>query len=101
MSEKSQPLSVAFEEAENAGSNESANPTLGDIISERLSRRDLVHGLLAVSVVGTAVSPLAIAAASPARAAEHGGRRRSALPSFPSRPTTRRIMSRKATTPTS
>jgi hypothetical protein len=70
MGEKSQPVSVAFEEAENAGSNESANPTLGDIISERLSRRDLVHGLLAVSVVGAAVSPLAIAAAGPARADE-------------------------------
>ncbi len=70
MDDKSQPLSVAFEEAENKGSNESANPTLGDIISERLSRRDLVHGLLAVSVVGAAVSPLALAAASPARGDE-------------------------------
>jgi secreted PhoX family phosphatase len=70
MGEQSQPLSVAFEDAENAGSNGSVNPTLGDIISERLSRRDLVHGLLAVSVMGTAVSPLAIAAASPARGDE-------------------------------
>ena len=70
MDEKKRPLSVAFEDAENAGSNESANPTLGDVISERLSRRDLVQGLLAVSVMGTAVAPLAIAAAKPAQAAE-------------------------------
>jgi len=70
MGEKKLTLSGAFEDAEDAGSNESTNPTLGDIISERLSRRDLVHGLLAVSVVSAAVSPFAIAAASPAHADE-------------------------------
>ena len=43
------PRSVAFEAAENISTNMSANPTLGDVIAERLSRRDLVQGLLAVS----------------------------------------------------
>jgi uncharacterized protein len=53
------PLSVAFEKAENTSTNMSANPTLGDVIAERLSRRDLMHGLLAVSAVSTALAPLA------------------------------------------
>ena len=44
------PLSVAFEAAENIATNVSANPTLGDMIAERLSRRDLVQGMLAVSL---------------------------------------------------
>jgi secreted PhoX family phosphatase len=60
------PLSVRFEEAEDLGSNASSNPTIGDVISERLSRRDLMHGLLAVTVLGAAVSPRALAAAEAA-----------------------------------
>jgi len=56
------PLSQQYEESENAGSNESANPTLGDIIAERLSRRDLMKGILAVTAIGATVTPLAIAA---------------------------------------
>src|SRR5436190_178142 len=51
MAKASAPLSVQFEEAENAGSNPTSNPTMGDIISERLSRRDLMGGMLAVAVV--------------------------------------------------
>ena len=62
------PLSVAFEKAENTSTNMSANPTLGDVIAERLSRRDLVHGLLAVSAVSTALAPLATLAPSAADA---------------------------------
>jgi uncharacterized protein len=53
------PLSVQFEAAENDSTNLSANPTLGDIIAERLSRRDLVQGVLAVSAISTALTPLA------------------------------------------
>ena len=53
------PLSVAFEAAENIATNVSANPTLGDMIAERLSRRDLVQGMLAVSAISLAVSPTA------------------------------------------
>ena len=43
--------SDAIELAEDHGSNASANPTLGDIVATRLSRRDLGRGLLAVSAV--------------------------------------------------
>ena len=32
------------EEAENIGRNASANPTMGDIIARRFSRRDLMKG---------------------------------------------------------
>jgi secreted PhoX family phosphatase len=56
------PRSVAFEEGENAGSNTSGNQTLGDVIADRLSRRDLMRGILAVTAIGASVSPLALAA---------------------------------------
>jgi secreted PhoX family phosphatase len=56
------PRSVAFEESENAGSNTSGNATLGDVIADRLSRRDLMRGVLAVTAIGVSVSPLALAA---------------------------------------
>ena len=62
------PRSVAFEAAENISTNMSANPTLGDVIAERLSRRDLVQGLLAVSAVSTALSPRASLAPGTAHA---------------------------------
>jgi len=58
-----EPRSVAFEESENAGSNTSANATLGDVIAERLSRRDLMRGVLAVTAIGASISPLALARA--------------------------------------
>jgi uncharacterized protein len=64
------PLSVEFEESENTGSNPSLNPTIGDIIAERLSRRDLMGGLLAVAVAEVAVAPLAFDAGRQAHAAE-------------------------------
>jgi hypothetical protein len=57
-----EPRSVAFEESENAGSNMSANATLGDVIAERLSRRDLMRGVLAVTAIGASISPFALAA---------------------------------------
>lgn len=62
------PTSVAFEESENGGSNPTANPTMGDVIAERLSRRDLMKGLLAVSAITATVSPLALATAERAQA---------------------------------
>lgn len=43
--------SQQFEEAENAGTNDSGNPTIGDIIAERLSRRDIMRGALAASAI--------------------------------------------------
>jgi hypothetical protein len=50
--------SQQFEEAENAGANESANPTMGEIIAERMSRRDLVRGVLAASAITAVAAPL-------------------------------------------
>jgi secreted PhoX family phosphatase len=48
---------------EDTPSNRSENPTLGDVIATRLSRRDLMRGALAVSVITSTVGPLAIASA--------------------------------------
>ena len=56
------PRSVQFEEAENTSTNASANATMGDVIAERLSRRDLAKGILAVSAMAATVSPLALLA---------------------------------------
>jgi uncharacterized protein len=62
------PISAQYEESENAGSNPTNNPTMGDMIAARLSRRDLMKGLLAVSAITATVSPLAIIAAERANA---------------------------------
>ncbi len=70
MTSADQPLSVAFEESENAGSNTSPNPTFGDIVAERLSRRDLANWLLAVAVAETAIGLPALGASQRAHAAE-------------------------------
>ena len=56
------PRSVQFEEAEDNSTNASANATMGEIVAERLSRRDLAKGILAVSAMAAAVSPLALLA---------------------------------------
>ncbi|MGE8941004.1 PhoX family protein [Leptospira interrogans] len=63
------PLSVQYEEAENAGSNTSSNPTMGDVIAARYSRRDIMRGALAVSAISTVASPLAMMATREAQAA--------------------------------
>ncbi len=52
--------SQRFEEAEDTGTNDSANPTMGDMIAERLSRRDIMRGGLAVAVMSATVIPTAI-----------------------------------------
>jgi hypothetical protein len=57
------------EEAENIGSNESANPTMGDVIHARYSRRGFLKGSLAVAAIGATVSPLALQSAGQAKAA--------------------------------
>lgn len=62
------PLSVRAEESENTGTNTSVNPTMGEIIATRFSRRDLMRGALAVTAIASTVSPLALAAASRAQA---------------------------------
>jgi secreted PhoX family phosphatase len=62
----------AFEESEDIGRNPSANPTIGDVIAQRLNRRDILKGALGTAAIAATVSPLAIAAAQHARAS--GGR---------------------------
>lgn len=68
MSGTQQPISVAYEESENIGTNNSTNPTMGEMIATRFNRRDLLRGALAVSAISSATSTLAIAAADQARA---------------------------------
>ena len=58
----------AYEESENVGRNPTDNPTIGDVIAARLGRRDLLKGALGVAAIAATVSPLALAAASRARA---------------------------------
>jgi secreted PhoX family phosphatase len=61
--------SQTYEESENVGRNASANPTIGDVIAARFSRRDLLKGVLGVTAIAATVSPLALIAADRARAA--------------------------------
>ncbi len=49
--------------------NTSANPTMGELISVRFSRRGFLKGSLAVSAIAATVSPLAILTAGDAKAA--------------------------------
>jgi uncharacterized protein len=62
------PLSVQFEQAENASTNDSTNPSTGDVIAERIGRRDLMKGLLAVSAMTVTVPPVALVATEQASA---------------------------------
>lgn len=50
--------SQQYELAEDIGTNTSSNPTLGDVIAERLSRRDLIGGLLACTAIGGLMAPI-------------------------------------------
>jgi secreted PhoX family phosphatase len=68
------PRAAAFptsllEEADGEGRNPTANPTMGEIISIRFSRRGLLKGSLAVSAIAATVSPLALVTADKAKAA--------------------------------
>jgi secreted PhoX family phosphatase len=58
----------AFEQSEDAGSNPTDNPTIGDVIAARFGRRDILKGALGVAAIAATVSPLALAAASSAQA---------------------------------
>lgn len=64
--------SQAYEESENAGRNPTDSATIGDLIAARYGRRDLLKGALGVAAMAATVSPLALAAASKARAADGG-----------------------------
>jgi uncharacterized protein len=59
-------VSQQFERAEDVPVNETATEAIGDIIAARLSRRDVVRGALAASVLASVASPTAMMAASDA-----------------------------------
>ncbi|WP_265515597.1 PhoX family protein [Nitratireductor luteus] len=50
------------EESEDIGRNDTPNPTMGDIINRRYSRRGFLGGSLAVAAIGATVSPMALLA---------------------------------------
>ena len=54
--------SARFEMFEDLGSNSSANPTLGELISVRLSRREVMRGALAVSAISAVMPDVSLAA---------------------------------------
>jgi uncharacterized protein len=61
-------LTEIREAEEDVGRNHSNNPTMGDIINRRLSRRGFMGGSLAVAAISATVSPIALLAAREARA---------------------------------
>ncbi|AYG59805.1 PhoX family protein [Rhizobium jaguaris] len=58
-----------LEEAGGEGHNRTDNPTMGEIIGRRFSRRGFLQGSLAVSAIAATVGPLALVSAEKARAA--------------------------------
>ena len=58
-----------LEDAAGEAHNTSSNPTMGELISARFSRRGFLQGSLAVSAIAATVSPLALLTAQDARAA--------------------------------
>ena len=58
-----------LEEADGPAHNPTANPTMGEIIAIRFSRRSLLKGALAVSAISATVAPAALLTAERARAA--------------------------------
>jgi uncharacterized protein len=61
-------LTEKREALEDMGRNPSLNPTMGDVINYRFSRRSMLTGSLAVAAIASTVSPLAIIAADEAKA---------------------------------
>ena len=58
-----------LEEADGPAHNPTGNPTMGEIIATRFSRRSLLKGALAVSAISATVAPAALLTAERARAA--------------------------------
>ena len=63
MAQSDKPRSILFEEVEDGVSNTSTNPTIGDVLAERFSRRDLMQGMLATTAMTATVSPALLIAA--------------------------------------
>lgn len=74
MNETFQPMSEQVnlteirEAEEDVGRNPSGNPTMGDVINARFSRRSFLGGSLAVAAIGSTVSLLALMIADETRA---------------------------------
>ncbi|MBY5756350.1 PhoX family phosphatase [Rhizobium leguminosarum] len=62
-----------LEDADGDGHNTSSNPTMGEIVGKRFSRRNFLQGSLAVSAIAATVSPIALMSADEARAADNKG----------------------------
>ena len=60
---------IQLENAASEPRNATANPTMGEIISRRFSRREVLKGALAASAISATVSPIALLAAEKAKAA--------------------------------
>ncbi|PYE86674.1 PhoX family protein [Phyllobacterium leguminum] len=58
------------ENSEDIGRNASANPTMGDVIARRYSRRSVIRGSLAVAAIGAIIDPLALIARNTAQTKE-------------------------------
>ena len=63
-----------LEEADGEGLNPTANPTMGEVIAARFSRRDFLAGSLAVSAIAATVGVTALMTAETARAQTGGSR---------------------------
>ncbi|UXU76028.1 MULTISPECIES: PhoX family protein [unclassified Paracoccus (in: a-proteobacteria)] len=61
-----------LEQADGPGLNPTANPTMGEIIATRFSRRGFMRGAMAVTAISATVSPMALLGAPEARAAGSG-----------------------------
>ncbi|TBN39389.1 PhoX family phosphatase [Paracoccus subflavus] len=57
-----------LEDAEGPGLNPTRNPTMGEIIAARFSRRGFLRGSMAVAAISATVSPIALLSADAARA---------------------------------
>lgn len=57
-----------LEDADGPGTNPTANRTMGEIIAARFSRRGFLKGSMATAAIAATVSPIAMMAASEARA---------------------------------
>jgi uncharacterized protein len=63
-------LNPPLDGGEDVPSNPTLTPTIGDIIAERYSRRDVLRGALGTAAIAATVSPLALAMSRPAAAEE-------------------------------
>ncbi|TGD99317.1 PhoX family protein [Methylobacterium nonmethylotrophicum] len=63
MTQPSLNRSQQAEAAEDAGSNPSPNPTLGEVVARRFDRREILRGGLAVAAISATLAPRAVAAA--------------------------------------